>query len=226
MKRKSWFVAILLGVCLGIGAVMVVVFNQQRGVVSQPQFTLPYVAPLAEVPDARIVYIVDQSSASEASQRMVSGLTTTFGATVIQDWQAVVELDNLTPIDALIVDASALAQIDQTWVAQRYRQGVVIAGINLDGTRMSALLQDNCMGRDGFARYETGSYFVIASMWLEGASEDTARVLEAYRASCGDVGAENVQAQTSYSARYTTEYLIDDNTQRIFEYLLADHLEN
>lgn len=90
------------------------------------------------------------------------------------------------PIDALILHNSGISLVDNTWLKNAYRQGVVIAAINVHAPRLAELLDTPAIAKDGFASEPyPGEFFVIVSRLTLGKPEDVARVQQAL-----DSGAE------------------------------------
>ncbi len=180
--------------------------------------------PASQPGDYLVVFLGAEEAASANGLVTAERLSQSFGAIAVSNWDQVVSITQAEVIDALIIDRSALEKVDREWVARNYRQGVTIAGIDLNGAEMAELLRDACLTRDGFADYHSGSYFVIATSRISGSADDMARIMEAYEGGCGERGAEGVIGMADYSARYTTEFLTDERSYEIFSYLLNDHM--
>jgi hypothetical protein len=175
---------------------------------------------------ARVVYLGADGATSADGLVSAEQLASTFGAVVVSTWEQLVVLNDEEPIDALIIHRSALEQVDNEWVAHHYRQGVTMVGIDIDGAEMAVLLQDNCLTRDGFADYDSGSYFIIATSLVTGSEADVASIIEAYNISCGDQPALGIVGHAEYSARYTTEFFSDKRSVEIFNLLFLQHLSD
>jgi hypothetical protein len=146
------------------------------------------------------------------------------GAQLVSTWEQVIEADQAARIDALIVDSSALSNVDKSWVANAYRRVTVIAGFNISGSQMASLVNNACIASDNFANYASGSFFIVVSSSISGSPDDVNRVLDTYSRSCGETGAEGVQGTTSVGFRRTTERLDSENEFNIFTKVLASHL--
>lgn len=226
MRNRVLYAFVLFGMVSGLAIVGALLASSQHvGAVSDagsPASNLPAIQP----GDYSVVFLGAEGAASANGLVTAERLSQSFGAVTVSNWDQVVSISQAEVIDALIVHRSALEKVDREWVARNYRQGVTIAGIDLNGAEMAELLRDACLTRDGFADYHSGSYFVIATSQISGSADDMARIMEAYEGGCGERGAEGVIGMADYSARYTTEFLTDERSYEIFSYLLNDHMES
>jgi hypothetical protein len=214
-KRLPVFLLIL-----GLAAILIVGIPVLASI-----FQLPIVAPASVPPDARIVYLTNNIDAPASDLTSAARVTQALGAQPVNSWNAVLEADQASPIDAIIIDASALSMVDKSWASYAYRRGTVIAGFNISGSEMANLLSDPCIAAGNFANDDSGSFFLVVSRTITGSSEDIGRVETEFSSTCGERGAEGVQGTTSLNFRRTTERLESDNTFNIFTQILASHLD-
>lgn len=111
----------------------------------------------ASISNFRVAYFAQPDAIAgdspSAPARLASmGLQSAFTA------QDLLALDTSTPLQGVVIHASALSSVDQSWVRNVYRRGAVIAGINLTVGEMSTLLGDACLSRHGFTSNSLNAY--------------------------------------------------------------------
>lgn len=189
-----------------------------------PALRLPTVPSLPAPPNARIIYLINTPHTPLNAFTSSARLNQQLGAQITSTWQEVVEADQTAPIDALVIDASALSSVDKDWVANAYRRGTVIAGFSITGSQMAGLVDNTCIASDNFANYADGAFFVVVSSSITGSPEDIQRIFDSYSRSCETAGTEGVSGTTSAGFRRTTERLDSENTFNIFAQTLNSHL--
>lgn len=135
-----------------------------------PEVTLD-VASLAE---KRIVYLVSASlDPAESGLRATERVAEVFPVQIAFTWDDFTELEAEQPADALIIDVSALDQVDAEWLANAYRNGVLIATFNVPVDQFAELVDDQLLTLDGFAADPyPGDFFIMASSAHEGCAPD------------------------------------------------------
>jgi len=64
------------------------------------------------------------------------------GAVIVNDPNSVLVLDKEFRLEGFIFDASLVGQIDPTWLRARYREGLVIAAVNLSIAELGQLVDE------------------------------------------------------------------------------------
>lgn len=79
--------------------------------------------------------------------------------TQVEDWDDVLSEESSDPIRALIIDSGSFEDIelDTDWIAERYRGGMVLAGINVSSADLQSIIDDPKYN-DVAASSEAGSY--------------------------------------------------------------------
>lgn len=186
-----------------------------------PSVTLPW---KDSPPPYRIVYFLANNAVPADSLLAESRLRATLGAQAVHHWDEVQRLDKSSPIDALIVHASVLSQVDQEWAMRAYQRGLVIAGFNIYAPELAALVNDPCIATDGFASEPyPGSFFVIASHLILGQPEDVALIRSTLACSGGQVA--GVQHWASDRRGRATDNLRNVDDYNLFARTLVSHIE-
>jgi hypothetical protein len=201
MKRE--YRLLLLGciVFLSVGALIIVTERNNHKAEAVPPITVPWATP----PDYRIVYLVNDPSV-DTTTLSPSRLEAILGTHAVTSWEEVLSLDNVTPIDALIIHNSAISQVDSAWLSQAYRRGVVIAVFDVYASTLAEILDAPGITLDKFASEPyPGDFYIIVSQ-IEIGSLD------------------NGQAN-SFSGRSTDEITDSDSLNR-FAMSFVTHLDD
>lgn len=97
------------------------------------------VPPLETPPDKHIVYFVTEDSGQISDLVMPQKLAATLGSQTAHSWEEVLNQNAARAIDALIIHNSKLDEVDRSWASSAYRNGTVIAGLNISGQQMADL---------------------------------------------------------------------------------------
>lgn len=111
-----------------------------------------------------IVYIASESRLLESSPSSGHPLIEAINAQPVSTWEQLIEIGESDNIAALVIDESALDEVDWDAVAALYDIGVVIATINVPVEEMAVLINDPTLTDDGFAADPyPGSHFILAN---------------------------------------------------------------
>lgn len=127
----------------------------------------PDVTPEAEsLAEQRIVYLVSDSlDRAESGLRAPEGVVEVLPVHVVFTWDEFTELEAETPADALIIDVSALDEVDAAGLANAYRNGVSIAAFNVTIDQFAELVDDQLLTLSGFTTDYSGDFFFMASSY-------------------------------------------------------------
>lgn len=183
------------------------------------------VPPLPVPPANHIVYLIEKDAVSANTPIAPERLEVVLGAKIAHSWEKVRELDRGRPIEALIIHASTLGQVDNNWTSEAYRRGVVLAGINISVGDMADLANDRCIARDGFASEAmSGDYFVVVSSLIQGDPEDVAKIEAARTNGCSEEPASEIKGLTAVYGGRTFDEIVSTTELDIFANAVADHL--
>jgi len=94
------------------------------------------------------------------------------------------ELENLVSngsnkVDAVIIHTTRLADVDQLWIRKLYRQGVVIAGVNISIRELGDFLDDDYVAGDPTWTdgWQKEPFFSILALKVTGTTEEQQRAL-------------------------------------------------
>ncbi len=187
----------------------------------------PLVPPLDNVIDGKIVYVVSSDDSQIDPLVAPEKLERTIGSQSAYEWNEVVEMDEASPIDALVIHESALPFVDQQWVMAAYKRGVVIAGINIGGPEIANLVGNPSIANNDFAADTSLPMFTMVTMSVSGDNpEEVARVLESYSTGFGDETVADVQGRVSIGMGRSTDTLNSENGYNIFTLQLKLKMED
>ncbi len=220
MTGKKWISLLLFGVVLTICFSF---FTLENAYAQEGD-----AAPLTYLANSNIVYLVSptafQSEDSTAAQ-IVTLLSPNL--TIASTWDAVEELNAPEPIDALLIDVSAVDEVSAPLVSEAYWNGVVVAGINVPARQYAELIGNPCVIRDGFDEPFSGDFFISAAhITLGDNPTDTARIEEAYRRNCGSSSASNIRGHVISTSPRATNALESERDFTIFASVLNEHLSD
>lgn len=189
------------------------------------------IPPLPNLPNGTIVYLIDETVLAQDSTAPIdlpNLLQQTLGAQISTSWEQVVSLNQQNSIDALIIDATAIEMVDQQWVSGAYRQGVVIAGLDIPIEQFSNLVGNDGLTRDGFAsELYPGRFFIITTYVIQADyPEDAAAIMDAQRNNCGGRPASGIRGSVVAAVARSTESLDTQDDFNVFAHVIADHLED
>jgi hypothetical protein len=127
----------------------------------------------ADAPVDNVVYLMATPSAGYLAPANLEQNVEDRGWTYsqVETWQDVLDADAAEPIDVLIIDSGSVSFVDEDWARPRYRDGTVIAGINVDAVAMAELLDDPEI-TEGYemSNYAppAGEYWSVADRGLRG----------------------------------------------------------
>lgn len=171
---------------------------------------------LADFGPYQIVVFDPDSQQTTSSWASAESIASRVGAIRVSDWTAVEELDSISPISALIVNASAVSAVNQDWLKDAYwNRGLIVASVNLDGPEMSDLIGPGRCDTNRVAdNWRPNDFYIIKSQMVLAAIEsEQAAQIRYNRETCG---AENgttepiatgylTQSKRSYVSPLTTE---------------------
>lgn len=185
----------------------------------------PLTLPWTTSPAYDIVYFAPQPQGLRGSRVAPAHLEDVLDSRTVSSWKAVVEQHRQAPIQALIFHSSALNYVDATWLAQVYRQGMVIAAFNVTAPILADLLDSPGIARDGFlSQPYPGDFYLVVSRLTLGQPEDVAGVHTAL-----DAGVEEPRVLTdgpllSAWGRSQDQMIYEDSLKR-FALVLVNHIE-
>jgi hypothetical protein len=115
----------------GIAAVMVL---SQKATAMPPAVTT--------LPSATILYLAPTSLAAADDIPGSSAAFQTEGVTVIHDFNSLKRAMEQSKVDAIILHQLSLPGVEKSWVVSQYRNGVVIAAINVKMRDLADLVSD------------------------------------------------------------------------------------
>ncbi len=119
-------------------------------------------------------------------------------------WQEVLDAHASSPIAALIIDNGSFQSVDQTWVRDHYRTGMVIAAINEGAYSIQRIIQDPAFGEAaaGTADWGGTEFYTIAYNRITGTNAAlTAVAVNPTAAASGDLS-ETLPDEDEYNRVY------------------------
>lgn len=219
--KKSKRVTILaaLALCFALGLMLLgVTWNN---LASAGRFTLPWTTP----PNFRVVYLAADRGLTNTRSKAPMLLKNALSAETVNNWHQVLDADQTRQIDALIIDKSALSEVNKQELQALYSRGAVVAMFDVPVSNIANLLDDPCLIEDNFGMeaYSGSSFFVSVSHLIQGSPEDIARIRSTKP--CGGF----VEGVTSPGAGITltkqTDNLLTDNDYNVFVQVLAAQMQ-
>jgi len=177
-------------------------------------------AALAGMP-TKIAYL---TSTNEALGNLDRSVFVAEGATLVAEGVNLKELDSKTPLDALIFDSSAKTQLDTEWLQQRYTQGLVVVGINVNVIELANLVGDKTSIQGPWKKatpIPDGLYYSLLYSLVAGA--DPAEVelyltqVPNYIAEDGSVGAvPGLKSKLVFASGISQTYLNAETSKALF----------
>lgn len=129
-----------------------------------------------------IIYLVAEAlSPAEAGMRAPERVAEALPVHVVFTWEEFIKLEAEQPVDALLIDVSALDEVDAEWLASAYRNGVPIAAFNLTMDQFAELVDDRLLTLSGFTTDYPGDFFFMASSHHAVCTQDPEATEEAGR---------------------------------------------
>lgn len=139
-----------------------------------------------------LIYSIQQVNARNDSILYISGGPSTTSISIFNQLSAgtrVVEsMDQARAagqqIVAIILDTSSIEIVDTLWLAEKYRQGITIAFVNVSSSRAARILQDKCVLHSNISGVDD---FIVATLYIEGESADeVGRLRQHHQDTCGE----------------------------------------
>jgi hypothetical protein len=189
--------------------------------------TLLLVSPVhaqPPAPTARIAYLVDAAAIPSTSFRQPEVIARATGAHVVSTWDEVLAFHKEAPLQALIIDRSAVWRADWAWVRAAYRHSVVIVLFNLYSPDVARLLDDRSIYQRGFADEEyTVDFFVMVSEMVSTRSQADHDYLMAHKA-C-NAPASGITTETVYMGGSRAQNTLSSSFDLyVFQMILHDHI--
>ncbi|MDX2140836.1 MAG: hypothetical protein SF123_22320 [Chloroflexota bacterium] len=177
------------------------------------------------LPAARIVYLADAVAIPATSFRQPEVIVRATGAHIVSTWDEVLGLHKQAPLQALIIDRSAIWRADWAWVRAAYRSSVVIVMFNLYSRDVSRLLANPCIYSPGFADEEyTVDFFVMVAQM---ASTHNPADLEQWMAHKGcDTPAVNITGPAHFGAPKSQNHLTSSFDLHVFQMVLQGNIQD
>lgn len=177
MMRNSKFILFILFIAtiiIGLG----LLYNQPEA--SYARDKPPISLPWSEPPDYRITYLISKKAVTTNSFLSPSLYLEYLNAQTTYSWDEVIQLDDTQPIDAIIIDNSAIDLVDVNWLRTAYRKGVVVAFFNVYGPHVADILNAPVIAQDEFASasYQHNFFVIVSSLVLGQNHEDISRIME------------------------------------------------
>jgi len=99
--------------------------------------------------DINTVYLVDAAAISRGGGVSTDAFTEYLSARIVHSWESLEQSIAQAPLDVLIIDGSALDQVDLGWIQSAYRDGTTIIGISIEFEVISAAINDQCAENGG-----------------------------------------------------------------------------
>lgn len=154
----------------------------------------------------RIVYLIPSDSVSSENVLSPDNLMgEVTQALIANKWEEVLNYHADQPIQALIVHGSAYGVVDLVWVAEAWRDGMTVAGVNLPFAEFAELRDYEC-ARQSAKTYQlpfTGNYFFAASQLISAESAEAQAIAEEHELNKCKEDYEspvNVRIQVSYKS--------------------------
>lgn len=164
----------------------------------------------------------------ELSTGLNEALESSFQANFVSTWDEVIDAEGMSGLDGLVIHASALATIDDVWVSEHYRAGLVVAGINIPVEEMANLIDNPCLSNDEFANEPYSTDFFISTYEFvigDNLSESQEVVANQHRF-CGSSTLPNLSGVVSYSSSRATSSLASDEDYQAFISIFGDHMSD
>lgn len=212
MKRRLFSLAIL---GLLLATFLVVPAPTRAGIVP-----LPWSTP----PKYRILYLLAPEAVAPNSSMAPARLEAALGVETVYSGHEVVAQDQLAPVDALVIHASAITMLDSEWLSKTYWRGTVVGVFNVDALQLAEIVQDLCISRGEFASEPyPGDFYLAASHIVVGPPEDVALVKSS--GYCGEKQVQGVQGQLAELLARSTDQLLGESEFNQFARALVNQLD-
>lgn len=111
-----------------------------------------------------VVYLTGTPSNGELTPQ---ALQANLGAIQTYQWQDVVNIQSITPIDVLIVDSGSLSLVDWDWIAQPYRFGLILVAINVHLSQLGQQLNEQVFA-DHPQESWSGEFYAVGHSCVNG----------------------------------------------------------
>lgn len=173
----------------------------------------------------RVLYFAADTDAAPLRAKAPALLKESLGADTVKKWRDVLAADQAQKIQALVIDKSALPDVNNADLKRFYRDGVIVAIFDIRANELVRLLDDPCLVQDGFGAepYISPFFFVSVSHLIQGTPEEIALI----RATkpCGGM----VEGVTGPTAGVTitkqTDNLLTENDYATFARVLTTQLQ-
>jgi|GEM_PF-6989361 hypothetical protein len=216
-KRLPFFGG--LAICFIVGlTILMLAWND---LASAGRYSLPWNAP----PNFRVVYLATNNGLTKTRAKAPMLLKDALGAETVNTWRQVLGADQARQIDALVIDKSALSQVNKQELKTLFGRGIVITMFDVPASNVASLLEEPCLTEDNFGTeaYSGSSFFVSVSRLIQGTPEDIARIRSTKP--CGGF----VEGVTSPGAGVTltkqTDNLLTDNDYNAFAQVLTAQMQ-
>ncbi len=150
-NRVGWLLLI------AIVAIPLIAFATRQTQTPASRFSAPI--PTVDLSAFNIIYFAPQDTTNRYTQ---ASLLERDGIQAVYTWDDFAEKTQDGAVDAVILHADLLHQIDAETISAQYDSGVVIAGFNFTGSQMAQITGNPSISQDGFASEATGRHFVIS----------------------------------------------------------------
>ncbi|MDX2140390.1 MAG: hypothetical protein SF123_20060 [Chloroflexota bacterium] len=178
-----------------------------------------------ELRNYRIAYLVDSNAVEATSLRAPVNLQQTVSAQVATSWDQVMQASDLS---AIIIDRTATHMIDRAWLANAYRNGLVVSMFNVYAPEMGELVGNACLSQDGFATDAyPGDFFVTSAFLILGDNpSDVSAVVQQYSTTCSVGNARGITGFVTTAAPRSTEQYADTYGIEAFAATLLDQIQD
>jgi len=139
---------------------------------------------LAESSSYNIVYFLGENVKGLDAEISPACMQTVIHVQIVDSWTELLEIADYQPLDAVILHASAIPEVDRNWLARQYRQGVVITAIDITPQDFGGLIGSSEIAETSFdpKQGEHPFYIITSSIVIGENLEDVNRVVEALSA--------------------------------------------
>ncbi|MFN8529139.1 MAG: hypothetical protein U0670_11040 [Anaerolineae bacterium] len=164
----------------------------------------------------------------ELSSGLIEALESGFQTNFVSTWDDVIDPTGISGLNGLVLHASALDVIDEAWVAERYRAGLVIAGINIPVEELANLIDNPCLSNNEFAGepYRTDFFISTYEVVIGDNLSESQQVIDNQHRICGSSTLSNISGAVSYASSRATSSLSSDEDYQVFVSIFKDHMSD
>lgn len=163
------------------------------------------VAEASESDGTIIFLIASEEAQSEHAIRLQTNIPT---MEVTNEMNEVKSLAETKSIEAIIIDSSSLSALDPEWLSATYRNGTVMAGINVQGPDFSRLLGIPCSIVT--SNLDSDFYLVMSSLTVGEYPQEVELVAQEMEKNCGNATIEGLNGLVIHTVGSSGSLLTTD----------------